>query len=170
MVVILSLCMVGGCGKSNESTNSEEFSDEMIDKKNEEFANLQKEYEEILNNHEAMKMKDAGIWEERYTDNVYTSNMTHAELSLSVNEQQKMTEEQRLVILDYYNTWTQSLHDVGNPDYYDGNVIIYAVFYSGDKEVEEVARYKYVNGDIIEEITEEEQYYFPAPILQNMDD
>lgn len=174
MVIVLMLCLFAGCGKSGNGTGSngtvDILTDDEIKKKNEEFAELQSEYKKELEAHEAMAMKEEGIWDERYNEYVYTSAMTSAELSVSVNEKKSMTEEQRMTVLDYYEIWLQSMCDVGDSDYYDGDVTIYAVFYTGDDyEVKETARYKYVNGDIVD-IPEEEQYQFPDPIFVNRDE
>lgn len=164
IVAMLILCICAGCGNSNISDGN--LSDEVIDKINEEYAELQNKYQKRLEEHEAMIMQKEGIWDERYNENIYTNTMSSAELCLSINEKKDMTEEQRMVVLDYYKIWLQSLNDIGDSDYYNGDVTIYAVFYAGDDEVKEVARYKYVNGDIVD-ISEEEQYQFPASIFEN---
>lgn len=64
-------------------------------------------------------------------------------------------------VLDYYK---MDLVEASGFDVKEEEAAVYGVFYKGDTD-EEIGKFKYVNGESVD-ISEEEQYYFPAPAEQ----
>lgn len=130
------------------------------------IAGCGKNYKKLIDNHEATVMSEKGMWEERYLesspkwDNENDGGMV---LSLSVNVNQDMTEQEMLEVLDYYDLKSHYMYK-GNKNFND-IVTNYAVFYKGDTD-EEIMKVKYVNGNK-EEYTEEEEYEFASPAFYN---
>lgn len=61
-------------------------------------------YQEMLENHEAMKMQNDGIWEKRYMEQWEDEPGVKAKrtVKLSANALKDMTEEQMFAVLEYY--------------------------------------------------------------------
>lgn len=156
MLVMIVLCVYAGCGGGVDKNGGS--NNERIDEINKKYEDIKEEYNKKLEQHEASVMQKDGIWEERYSDCNYDSNQQYAVMQASVLEKKKMTEEQRMDVLDYYKLKTQSLNDIGDSDYYNGDTVCYVVFYFGD-DFEETARYKYVNGEVVD-IPEDEESMF----------
>lgn len=160
VAVMMGLCMLSACGGRETAgyVGGVDYPDdpEEISEINKMVAEVEKDYEQKLQEHEAMVMKQDGIGDERYMEWDYDTQQKIAVIRLSAMENKQMTDEERMKILDYYDIKGQSLC-WANSDY-DGDVTCYAVFYMGD-EFEETARYKYVNGELVD-ISEDEEYMF----------
>lgn len=142
VLIVLLVCLVGGCGRS---------------------------YDDILENHAAIKMYRDGVWNVRYfsmNTNTTTSGITESvTVQLTVDVNGDMTEKQMLEVMDYYeftrNAWFDGKTYKGEQD---ADYSCYAVFYRGDTD-EEIRRIKYHNGEETEP-TEEEKSIFPMPGLR----
>lgn len=115
--------------------------------------------ETTMDNHKALALEEEGTWEERYSVDYMDPNKPYAKVSINVLKE--MSEEEMLTILDYYRLELQTV----DSEIKEEDAVVYGVFYKGDTD-EEVARFKYVDGESVE-IKEEEQSYFPAPALKS---
>lgn len=129
------------------------------------------DHELDLNNHEAMKMRDAGVYEVRYHSSRigYNSSETIGGVldCISINVNEEMSEEDMLTILDYYELVHNG--DISVVDGYKGerdeDYICYAVFYEGNTD-NELQRIKYFNNKKVD-ITDEDEAYFPPPYFRD---
>lgn len=126
-------------------------------------------YQEMLENHEALKMQSDGIWEERYMEqgeDYESGAQAERTVKLSANVLQDMTEEQMIDVLEYYELFYNALLE---GDIYtkerDADFTCYAVFYKGETD-EPIRKFKYVNHESVI-ITEEDEYQFVSPIFRS---
>lgn len=125
-------------------------------------------YQEMLDNHEAVKMQSDGIWEERYMERLEDEPGAEAKrtVRLSVNVLKDMTEEQMLDVLEYYELFFNAVLEGGvYTKERDVDFTCYAVFYRGETD-EPIQKFKYVNHESVA-ITEEDKYQFLSPIFRS---
>lgn len=126
------------------------------------------EYNEILENHRAVKLFEEKIWWPRYTNDrdEYTDRIKSKTTFVSINVLGELSEEDMLEIMDYYE-FTRNA-DFGTGTTYlgerDTDFTCYAVFFEGETD-KEIRRIKYFNGkEVIP--TEEEEPLFPSAIMR----
>ena len=130
-----------------------------------------KDLESILNEHEALKMRDEGVYEVRYASCRvgYAGSGIIGEVidCISINVNQEIGEEDMLTILDYYELVHNEEFDEDG-DYKgerDEDYTCYAVFYEGDTD-HELQKIKYFNNEKVD-ITDEDEKYFPPPYFRD---
>ena len=125
-------------------------------------------YQEMLDNHEALKMQSDGIWVERYMERWEDEPGEQAKrtVKLSANVLKDMTEEQMLDVLEYYELFFNALleGDVYTKER-DVDFICYATFYRGETD-EVIRKFKYVNHKSVT-ITAEDEDQFVSPIFHS---
>lgn len=141
IVLILAAFFIVGCGK--------------------------KDFFEMKEKHPATKTYRDGKWEIRYGSRTqdYTDRIKSTTFFMSFDVIEDLTEKEMLDIMDYYEYTGNAQWDM------DGQYIgerktdftCYAVFFREGTE-EEIRRIKYCNWKEVE-IPEEEQSYFPKPVM-----
>lgn len=126
-------------------------------------------YQEMLENHEAMKMQSDGIWQERYMErweDEPPGPQSARTVALTVSVLKDMTEEQMFDVLEFYELFFNALleGDVYTKER-DADFTLYAAFYKGDTD-ELIRKFKYVNHESVT-ITEEDEYQFVSPIFRS---
>ena len=120
-----------------------------------------------MNNHKAVKMKDAGVWSYRYEENIDASEDEWI-CRLSINVYEDMSEEDMLSILEYeefvlnadfVKTENDEIKYLGEKD---RDFIGYAAFYKGTTD-EVIGKYKYKNHKKVD-YTEDDEKYFLNPL------
>lgn len=120
-----------------------------------------------INNHNAVKMEDEGIWGCRYNESSINDN-DEMICRLSINVYKDMSEEDMLDVLEYYELQLNAEYEEmssGAKKYVgerDSDFICYAVFYK-DTTDEVVGKYKYMNRKVAD-YTESEEKYFLNPV------
>lgn len=127
------------------------------------------EYNEILENHRAVKLFEEKIWWPRYTrdSDEYTDRIKSKTTFVSINVLGELSEEDMLEIMDYYE-FTRNA-DFGASTRYLGerntDFTCYAVFFDGESD-KEIRRIKYFNGEEVTP-TEEEEPMFPSSSMRS---
>ncbi len=126
-------------------------------------------YNEILDNHSAVKLYQDGIWKPRYTSDTaeYTDRIKSKTTFVSINVLGELTEENMLEIMDYYE-FTRNAYFGSGTKYLgerDTDFTCYAVFFQGETE-EEIRRIKYYNREEVAQ-TEEDEPMFPSPVMRS---
>lgn len=125
-------------------------------------------YNEILENHRAVKLFEEKIWWPRYTcdRDEYADRIKSKTSFVTINVLGELTEEDMLEIMDYYE-FTRNA-DFGTGTRYlgerDTDFTCYAVFFEGDTD-KEIRRIKYFNGKEVTP-TEEEEPMFPSAMMR----
>lgn len=125
-------------------------------------------YNEILENHRAVKLFEEKIWRPRYTcdRDEYTDRIKSKTSFVTINVLGELTEEDMLEIMDYYE-FTRNA-DFGTDTTYLGerntDFTCYAVFFEGETD-KEIRRIKYFNGKEVTPMEEEEQM-FPSAMMR----
>lgn len=126
-------------------------------------------YEKMLDNHEAVKMQNDGVWEERYMEwweDEPPGPQSDRTALLSVDVLQDMTEEQMFDVLEYYELFYNALleGDVYTKER-EAGFTLFAAFYKG-KTDEPIRKIKYVNHESVE-ITQSDEYQFVSPVFRS---
>lgn len=143
MAVAFVLCLFAGCG-----------------------------HELDISNNEAVKMRDDGVYDVRYTSSVvgFTGDIAGEVVDrVSINVYKEMGEDDMINILEYYELVHNAEYSAnGYEGERDEDFTCYAVFFEGDTD-NEITRIKYVNHEKVE-ITDEDKGYFPPPYFHDETD
>lgn len=120
------------------------------------------DYQQMLDEHKAVKMRENGVWEERYKSVGVNDAIDETEVVLSINVKKKMTEEDMLAVLEYHELFYNGKME---GDVYaaekDSPYNSYAVFYEGNTN-KVIKKFKYCNREIVP-IKEEDEVKFASP-------
>lgn len=119
-------------------------------------------YQQMLEEHKAIKMQQDGVWEERYKSVGVNDAIDETEVILSINVKKDMSVEDMLAVLEYHELFynAELEGDIYTKEK-ESDYSSYAVFYRGDTD-EAIKRFKYCNRESVP-INKEDEVKFASP-------